>query len=67
MTYVNEEHLAPGAGERIRLALLRDRALLRTLYATGLRREEISRLNAPTAMVAARPTGWSRARAIRTV
>ncbi|HEU5319005.1 MAG TPA: hypothetical protein VFX49_23040 [Chloroflexota bacterium] len=29
----------------MRLTLLRDRALLRTLFATGRRREEISRLN----------------------
>ncbi|HET7770420.1 MAG TPA: tyrosine-type recombinase/integrase [Chloroflexota bacterium] len=45
VTYVNQEALAPGSGEQERLTLLRDRALLRTLYATGLRREELSRLN----------------------
>ena len=43
--YVNRHSPAPGASEQERLTLLRDRALLRTLYATGLRREEVSRLN----------------------
>jgi site-specific recombinase XerD len=37
---------APGpAHEPARLELLRDRAILHTLFATGMRREEISRLN----------------------
>ncbi|HEX2036538.1 MAG TPA: tyrosine-type recombinase/integrase [Chloroflexota bacterium] len=37
---------APGPKhERARLELLRDRAILHTLFATGMRREEVSRLN----------------------
>ena len=40
VTYVNELPVPPpGAGEQARLTLLRDRALLRTLWATGMRRE----------------------------
>ena len=35
VTYVNQEELAPGASEQMRLTLLRDRALLRTLFATA--------------------------------
>jgi site-specific recombinase XerD len=45
VTYVDDLELPPGSDAQERLALLRDRALLRTLWATGMRREEISRLN----------------------
>jgi site-specific recombinase XerD len=47
VTYVNALPLPPPGREheRQRLALLRDRALLATLWATGMRREELSRLN----------------------
>ena len=45
VTYADSQLLPPGASEQARLTLLRDRALLRTLYATGMRREELSRLN----------------------
>jgi len=47
VTYVKSLPLPP-PGEKnsqARLQLLRDRALLTTLYATGMRREELSRLN----------------------
>jgi site-specific recombinase XerD len=44
--YVDRLPLPPAAaGAQARLTLLRDRALLRTLWATGMRREEVSRLN----------------------
>jgi integrase/recombinase XerD len=36
---------ADGKNEQLRLELLRDRALLATLYATGMRRQELSSLN----------------------
>ncbi len=47
VTYVNniDVPLSDGANTQARLALLRDRALLTTLYATALRRDELSRLN----------------------
>ncbi len=48
----------PPAGEehqRRRLELLRDRAILHTLFATGIRREEVSRLNREDL-----DDGWSR-------
>ena len=46
VTYVNELPVPAGRDqEQARLTLLRDRALLRTLWATGMRREELSRLN----------------------
>jgi site-specific recombinase XerD len=46
VTHVDGLELPP-AGEKPheRLELLRDRALIRTLFATGMRREEVSRLN----------------------
>jgi site-specific recombinase XerD len=46
VTHVDGLELPP-AGEKSseRLELLRDRALIRTLFATGMRREEVSRLN----------------------
>lgn len=47
VTYVNSLPLPPpdGKNEQARLTLLRDRAVLTTLYATGMRRAELSRLN----------------------
>jgi site-specific recombinase XerD len=46
VTYVDGLPPPPAAaGGQARLTLLRDRALLRTLWATGMRREEVSRLN----------------------
>lgn len=47
VTYVNNQPVpaADAKNSQRRLELLRDRALLTTLYATGMRREEISRLN----------------------
>lgn len=46
VTYVNSLTLpaAPGA-ERLHLDLLRDKALIRTLFCTGMRRQEASSLN----------------------
>ena len=48
VTYVDQLELPPagpnGSGQA-RLELLRDRALIRTLFATGMRREEVSRLD----------------------
>lgn len=47
VTYVNS-HPIPDSGERggqARLEVLRDRALMRTLFCTGMRREEVSRLD----------------------
>jgi len=47
VTYVNKRPLPSGdaAHQQARLEALRDRALILTLYATGMRREELSRLN----------------------
>jgi site-specific recombinase XerD len=46
VAYVNRLPVPPAsAAEQARLTLLRDRALLCTLWATGMRREELSRLN----------------------
>ena len=47
VTYVNAPPVPPAGreSEQARLTLLRDRALLCTLWATGMQREELSRLN----------------------
>ena len=47
VTYVDGLELPPARqpGGQARLELLRDRALIRTLFATGMRREEVSRLD----------------------
>jgi site-specific recombinase XerD len=45
VTYVDAMPLSSASGRQERLVVLRDRALLRTLFATGMRREEVSRLN----------------------
>lgn len=47
VTYVHDLPVPPATGKhgQERLTLLRDRALLRSLWATGMRREELSRLN----------------------
>jgi len=46
VTHVDGLELPPAeANPRARLELLRDRALIRTLFGTGMRREEVSRLD----------------------
>ncbi len=47
VTHVDALELPPATddGGRPRLELLRDRALIRTLFATGMRREEVARLD----------------------
>ena len=46
VTHIDGLELPPTAASgRVRLELLRDRALIRTLFATGMRREEVSSLD----------------------
>jgi len=49
VTYVNNAAVPPPDGKHSQrhLEVLRDRAILNTLYATAMRREELSRLNRP--------------------
>lgn len=47
VVFANQRPVPPadGRNDQARLALLRDRAILNTLYATGMRRAELSQLN----------------------